>query len=497
MTASRYSALDPGEPGRRKLRGGRRGSPTRSGRGHRCSLRVVVERASGSRSSVGEQCSCSMRWSVTRRRSRRQPLGPGAARAPRRPAGPARRRRSSTRRPRLRLRPPRRSGGGCRPSTRRRRPGWARRARAPPGATRSQRAMTTFCWLPPESWVTGFSGRRGRTSSAAIQCRVSRRSPRVATGAAPERAQVGEREVLADAGPRQQRCAGAFGRHVTDAGVDRRARVAGRDGARRRRDVAAARDAPGEQPGDLLAARAGEPGDAEHLAGGDLEVEVGHGGAEAGPARPGAASVPSAVPLGSSGRADVRRARGRASARPASRGRARASRRWRPAGRRGARSRGRHRPSTSSRWWEMNRMPVPRRRRGAGRRTGARLRAGQRGGRLVEHQQRRRLPGSSSARATATAVRSDWVSADTSRWARCRSRARERLGRRDAFGAAVERPSSRAAARGGSCRRRQRLDEARGPGGRTAARRRARPPGSRGRKSAPATLASAPGSGWW
>ena len=51
--------------------------------------------------------------------------------------------------------------------------------------------------------------------------------------------------------------------------------------ARRRPRCAAARSRKaGEQPGDLLAARSGEAGDTEHLAGADFEVEVADRGAE-------------------------------------------------------------------------------------------------------------------------------------------------------------------------------------------------------------------------
>ena len=34
------------------------------------------------------------------------------------------------------------------------------------GAMRNQRAITTFCWLPPDSSVTTFSCSGGRTSSS-------------------------------------------------------------------------------------------------------------------------------------------------------------------------------------------------------------------------------------------------------------------------------------------------------------------------------------------
>ena len=93
----------------------------------------------------------------------------------------------------------------------------------------------------------------------------------------PERGQVGERQVLAHRGLGEQALHGPIGRHAADACPDRRPRIAGRDDSPVDLDLATSRKAPGQQPGELLAPRPGQPGDAEDLARANLEVNLGNG----------------------------------------------------------------------------------------------------------------------------------------------------------------------------------------------------------------------------
>ena len=85
---------------------------------------------------------------------------------------------------------PRRAGGRSRPWRRRRRRRSGPRAPAPRPPIRSQRAMTTFCWLPPERVSIGSLGIVGRQADLA---RRARGSPRASRRRAPAEAGRGPR----------------------------------------------------------------------------------------------------------------------------------------------------------------------------------------------------------------------------------------------------------------------------------------------------------------
>ena len=65
------------------------------------------------------------------------------------------------------------------------------------GSTRSQRAMTTFCWFPPESSSTGLLGlRRAHVELRHPLLGVAPLDPVPQPALQPERREIGEREVL-------------------------------------------------------------------------------------------------------------------------------------------------------------------------------------------------------------------------------------------------------------------------------------------------------------
>ena len=362
------------------------------------------------------------------------------------------------------------------------------------GATRSQRAMTTFCWLPPDSSVMSVSGSPGPDVELARSTARPPPAPRRLAGGPPRQnadrsaiVRFSRTDAVGQHAPGAARSAGT--QHTP--GVDRRAGLAGGRRVRPSTSTVAARgESPGQQPGDLLAARPGQAGDAEHLAGAHRR----------GRAR--ARRLPRSPPPEQRGPRRscwswlrtccgvvVERAAGRASARRASRGTARptsAVATLRPSRRTVTRS---HRPSTSSRWWEMNRMldaPVgdaAQRQRTAGRPRGRAATPSARRARAAAP-----CSQSSSARATATAVRSDSAERPTTiASGRCRSRALEALGDAGALarpGRAGPAPDA-AALETEVVRDGHALDRGRGSGGRSAARPAARRPASRGRTGLP------------
>ena len=143
------------------------------------------------------------------------------------------------------------------------------------GLRRSHLAITTFCWLPPESVPKTASGRRGRTSSRSIQSPTSARSPeRSSSRSGVSLAlQVGQRAVLAHAQPDDRALAAPVGRHeaipaaIAPRGsghgllaVDAHLAARGRD--------------PEQQRQDLLATRPGKSGDPEDLPAPAVDVDV-------------------------------------------------------------------------------------------------------------------------------------------------------------------------------------------------------------------------------
>ena len=184
----------------------------------------------------------------TRRRSRRRRRGP-ARRRGRRAASACRCRRPAVGSHRART---------CEPSAR-------------------QRAMTTFCWLPPLSVVIGASEPAVRMPRRSIQPSTRSASRRRASAARPpQAAEHRQRQVLPDA----ERADDALGRAVGRDEGDARRVVLGevdpRVGLRGQAHGAAHRARPGagERVGQGLAARAGEAGDAEHLALADGEAHA-------------------------------------------------------------------------------------------------------------------------------------------------------------------------------------------------------------------------------
>ena len=118
------------------------------------------------------------------------PAAPRRGRSPR-PAPPGRRRSAARR---ARPRRARRSAPAPRPWRRRRCRGSARPAAAPSGSVASQRASSTFCWLPPDSSPTRWS-RAGRLDPQPLHERVDD----------PVDARLGDQPAAGQPGQRGQR----------------------------------------------------------------------------------------------------------------------------------------------------------------------------------------------------------------------------------------------------------------------------------------------------
>ena len=126
---------------------------------------------------------------------------------------------------------------GPRPWRRRRCRASARRRSGSSGSSASQRASTTFCWLPPERLTTSWSGPamrivqqlRGSSRPARALLRLVDEPARIA-----KRSSAAMREVLADGERQEQRLLLAVLRHQADAVADRVARRADAHLPRRR-----------------------------------------------------------------------------------------------------------------------------------------------------------------------------------------------------------------------------------------------------------------------
>ena len=152
------------------------------------------------------------------------------------------------------------------------------------GSAASQRAMTTFCWLPPDRVVIPSLERpsliRRRSTYAREPPLAGRRTHEARGGVA---AHGRQREVLADGEDAEQRLVAPLARHVGDAGARRGRRRADLHGP----PVGLADDAPGD------AARSAQrlqervlplplqPGEPDDLARVQLEVDPGPVGAQA------------------------------------------------------------------------------------------------------------------------------------------------------------------------------------------------------------------------
>ena len=228
---------------------------------------------------AGSSCSCSM-WLVSMSAPTSSATDASAPQHdhPRRQPGQLVACRWSTRRRRRRSPPPGRRGGGCRPSSRRRRPGSARRARAPAACDAQPAGHHDLLLVAARQLGDQLLRLRpGARRARSIHCSASRRSARRRADRRDQNGrQVGDRHVLAHACAGEQRLRRP-GRPARST-ARRRSPRAGRRAGRRAPSTATSPprgQAAGEQAGHLLAARAGEAGDAEHLAGGDVEVEVG------------------------------------------------------------------------------------------------------------------------------------------------------------------------------------------------------------------------------
>ena len=146
------------------------------------------------------------------------------------------------------------------------------------GPDTSERASTTFCWLPPDSWPTGLSASGVAMPSALIiscasrscSARESRRSqPRLVCSAR----MMFSRTVSSPNIPSALR---SSGQNAMPRRSDWRRRV-GRH--RRAADLEPAGIAPDRaehELGDLGAARPEQPGEPDHLAGAQREIEGRH-----------------------------------------------------------------------------------------------------------------------------------------------------------------------------------------------------------------------------
>ena len=197
MNPSRYRALTLCRPGQVERRPPPRRSRSSSSSSQAPQL-VVPRRAP--RRSRGAAAPARCGSSRCRRRRARRRRVRAAARPHVSPAGPARRCRSSTprrRRPLAAAASTRRWMSAFEPTST---PWVGSSSTSTRGSTRSQRAITTFWALPPDSSVISFSDSGGRTSSSLIHLRgLALLRPAVEPTAAPERRQLGDRHVLAHA----------------------------------------------------------------------------------------------------------------------------------------------------------------------------------------------------------------------------------------------------------------------------------------------------------
>ena len=160
--------------------------------------------------------------------------------------------------------------GRSRHGRRRRCRGSVRRGSGSAASVASQRARSTFCWLPPDSSLIGMSGSAARMSSSLDEARrrsrparreISGLEPGRAWPAAPARCFRARRDrrmmpsvlrssgQIAEAMARRRRA----GLQLDRLAVDRDAAAVGALGAE-------------HQPRDFGAARAEQAGDADHLA---------------------------------------------------------------------------------------------------------------------------------------------------------------------------------------------------------------------------------------
>ena len=138
----------------------------------------------------------------------------------------------------------------------------------------TQRAIVTFCWLPPDRRRTSPAARESIWSLRHRGVDLRRLSPEVDRAPAPEPGRRRQRDVLADRALHQQRL-GAVGGHVHDTGQDRVGGVA--EGHRRaiHEQLSAARTGgAGEDVEQLVLALALERGDAQDLARIEVERDV-------------------------------------------------------------------------------------------------------------------------------------------------------------------------------------------------------------------------------
>ena len=147
----------------------------------------------------------------------------------------------------------------------------AEQRRTPPA---TQRAMVTFCWLPPDSRRTSPPA-RASIWSLATAASTPRRS-RLEVDRAPRAHASGRRQgdVLAD-GSLHQQGLGAVGRDVHEAGSDGVRRMAEGDRRAVHEQLAAARAVrAGQDVEQLVLSLALERDDAQHLAGVEVERDV-------------------------------------------------------------------------------------------------------------------------------------------------------------------------------------------------------------------------------
>ena len=137
--------------------------------------------------------------------------------------------------------------------------------------------MMHFCWLPPERLVIGRAAAGGLDREP-----LDRLGDGAGLGAAVDQAAAGQRveaadrDVLGDGHPVEEAERLAVLGHQRDPGGDRLAGAPEADGAAVEEDRARRRDGAGAEEGfeQLGPARAEQPGDAEHLAGVDLERDA-------------------------------------------------------------------------------------------------------------------------------------------------------------------------------------------------------------------------------
>ena len=138
-----------------------------------------------------------------------------------------------------------------------------------PSAT--QRAIVTFCWLPPDSRRTSLAARVSIWSRSDRLVDHLALGPEVDQAPAAEPGRHRQSDVLPD-GPLHEQGLGAIGRHVHEAGPDGVGRMAERDGRAVDDELAAVRALrSGQDVEQLVLALALEGDDAEDLA--RIEVE--------------------------------------------------------------------------------------------------------------------------------------------------------------------------------------------------------------------------------